>query len=204
MIRYFLITLIFLSMGCSEKKTIKIGIQPFDKFDTYLIDTVAKSIKDVYGFEVFVLPDKPIPENTFTNVKSPRYRADSLILYLKEIIPDTVNYIVGLTQKDISTTKKGKFGKIKQPENKYGDWGVFGLGYQPGPSCVVSTYRLHCNDKNIFIARVLKVTIHEIGHNLGLKHCKSKNCIMRDAEEKISTIDNVTLKLCDNCQMKLN
>lgn len=201
--KYLLITYVSLILGCSENEKTKIGIQPFDKFNASLIDTIVQSIKDVYGFDVIVLPDQPLPENTFVSIKSPRYRADSLILYLKKTKPDTIDYIIGLTNKDISTAKKDRFGRIKKPENKYNDWGIFGLGYRPGPSCVVSTYRLNSKDKKLFITRLKKVSVHEIGHNLGLKHCKSLNCVMRDAEETIKTIDNVTLTLCDKCKVKI-
>ena len=54
-----------------------------------------------------------------------RYRADSLIRYLGRFgSADTI--LIGLTNKDISTTK----GQIR-------DWGIMGLGYCPGTSCVV-------------------------------------------------------------------
>jgi archaemetzincin len=60
-----------------------------------------------------------LPQKTWNSARK-RYRADSLINYLKSICPpDAV--ILGLTNKDISTTK----GKVA-------DWGVMGLGFCPG------------------------------------------------------------------------
>lgn len=104
----------------------------------------------------------------------------------------------------ISTTKYDKDGNILKPESKYADWGVFGLGYMPGTSCVVSTYRLKTTDKKLFYNRVKKVVIHELGHNLGLDHCPDKHCVMTDAVEKISTIDNEAHELCGKCRDKIN
>ena len=66
---------------------------------------------------------------------------DQLIKILKETKPDSLDFIIGLIDKDISTTKKDSKGHPLEPISKYQDWGVFGLGYRPGVSCIVSTYR---------------------------------------------------------------
>ena len=139
------------------------------------------------------------------NIKSPRYRADKLIQWLKHHKPDSVNHVLGLISKDISTTKKDKFGRVKEPKTRYEDWGIFGLGYRPGGSCIVSSYRLKRNTSKMqYEERIKKVSVHEIGHNLGLKHCKSgAPCVMEDAAETIKTIDRVPLKLCKSCMQKL-
>ena len=71
------------------------------------------------------------------------------------------------TSEDISTTKY-EHGAIRKPESKYRDWGVFGLGYRPGPTSVVSTFRIGHKDQGVFMDRIKKITLHEIGHNIGL------------------------------------
>ncbi|WP_317125309.1 hypothetical protein [Flavobacterium cutihirudinis] len=76
--------------------------------------------------------------------------------------------IVGLSNSDISTTKNG-----------ISDWGVMGLGYNPGTACVVSDFRLSVKNKN---QQFYKLVLHELGHTAGLPHCKIKTCLMRDAE----------------------
>lgn len=190
--------------SCNSTETKKVGIQPFNKAPQYLIDSIESAIKQTYHFEVYQLNEQEIPQHAFTQVKSPRYRADTLIRFLKHNKPDTIDYILGITNKDISTTKKDKNGNIKKPHYKYKDWGVFGLGYVPGPSSIVSTYRYKKSAKQLFIERVQKISIHELGHNLGLPHCKSGNpCVMQDAAETIKTIDNVDLVLCTHCKQTL-
>ena len=126
-----------------------------------------------------------------------------LLKYLKSIRPDSIDFMLGLTATDISTTKKDKLGRIKQPKSKYEDWGTFGLGYRPGSACVVSSYRLSKPNKTI--ERLQKVVVHELGHNLGLKHCTSKlNCVMDDAAETIRTVDAGHITLCDKCKNVLD
>ena len=112
--------------------------------------------------------------------------------------------MLGLIAKDISTTKRDRYGKVKKPESKYEDWGIFGLGYRPGSSAIVSTFRIRHNDRAKFQERFQKICIHEIGHNLGLKHCEfDDRCVMRDAAETIKTVDQVDLYLCGYCRTQI-
>lgn len=186
-----------------KKLAVTIGIQPLGKFDESLIDSLSKTITKVYGFQCTVFPVKPMPKEAFINTKVPRYRADWLIHYLNETIPDSVYYLIGLTEFDISTTKKDGFGRTKKPISNYTDWGVFGLGYCPGPTCIVSTKRLKTDNRLIFLERFRKICIHELGHNLGLEHCTTEKCVMQDAAETIKTIDNVNLEICEKCKLKI-
>jgi archaemetzincin len=93
---------------------------------------------------------------------------------------------------------------IKKPESKYRDWGVFGLGSCPGKSCVVSTFRVKTTNKKLASERMQKIAIHEVGHNLGLKHCPDKSCVMTDAVERVATIDNALKQLCHQCERQLS
>lgn len=189
-------------LSCTSHEHTSIALQPYDDFNSTLTKQVSSSVKEIYGFETVVLKHKPIPIEAYTAIKTPRYRADKLLRTLAEEKPDTVTYILGLATKDISTTKRDEDGNIKSPEEKYADWGVFGLGYMPGESCVVSTFRLK-NPEHKLSQRLQKVCIHEIGHNLGLDHCENKMCVMTDAAESIKTIDQVKLDLCAACKKKI-
>ena len=140
-----------------------------------------------------------LPKSAFINVKSPRYRADTLLKFLLRTKSDTIGHVIGLTNKDISTTKRDNWNRIKKPEYKYADWGIFGLAYVPGESCVVSTKRLYTTNRTTYKNRIKKVCIHEFGHNLGLPHCPTKTCVMQDAVEKMSTVDNATTHYCPLC-----
>ena len=165
-----------------------------------LIEKSAKSINSAYYSEKEI--DAALG-NAFVNIKSPRYRADSLLIDLFQNRPDSIDYLLGITSKDISTTKRDSKGNIRQPKSKYLDWGIFGLGYKPGVSCVISTYRLNNGKSDLLISRVQKIAVHEIGHNMGLDHCETEKCVMQDAVETISTVDNEGFELCERCYKKL-
>jgi archaemetzincin len=184
-------------------KTI-IAIQPLGNFDKATLQYLSEEIKNFYNYRVIILPEKNIPSAFFNNTKSPRYSADSLLIYLKQEARDSINYVLGITHEDIFTTKKDEKGNIKQPAEKYAVWGIMGLGYQPGKSCIVSDFRLYTNDVLLEQQRLRNVTLHELGHNFGLPHCSNKFCIMTDANESIKTIDNESNTLCESCRKKIS
>lgn len=119
-----------------------------------------------HTIDIQLLPMRELPASAYYPARR-RYRADSLIYYLKRHCPHNAN-IMGITNQDISTTK-----------HNVTDYGIMGLGFQPGPSCVISSFRLHKNNISI---ELFKVAIHEWGHNQGLPHCPNEECYMRDAK----------------------
>ncbi|WP_445722608.1 matrixin family metalloprotease [Flavobacterium sp.] len=197
---------LILLLGCQKKRITNdtiVGIQAYKGFPKAKTDSLAKTIASFYTIKTIILPEIDLPKSAFIQVKSARYRADSIINIQKKQKKDTIDYILGLTHKDISTTKKDKSGKTKEPSYKYEDWGIMGLAYCPGNSCIISSFRLQHKDEDLYFLRIKKVTIHELGHNLGLPHCPNKKCVMTDAVESIATIDNASLALCSLCKQKI-
>ena len=192
---------LFLLGSCDKKKTI--GIQPYDNFSPKLLDTISRALELTYQMPVIILENKKIPETAFTNVKSPRYRADTLLKVLKSERPEQMDIVVGLTHHDISFTKTDSKGNIKKPVETYKDWGIMGLANRPGVSAVVSTKRLMVKSESLVIERFKKVTIHEVGHTLGLAHCETPTCVMRDAAETVKTVDLVDMELCEKCKKRI-
>lgn len=200
-----------------SKEEICVCLQPFEKFDTLYIHHIRKQIKKQYLFKSVVLPPQSLPKNAYTlNIKgllqynsqpSARYRADSLLHFLLKIKPKTCDYILGLTSQDISSTNREN-KKIKEPAYLHCDWGIFGLGFLGGKSCVVSSFRLSFGtfDKNIISKRISKTCTHEIGHNLGLDHCKTPLCNMNAAPtyNALGANDQRNESVCEKCKQQSN
>ena len=203
--KYSILLFIVVCFSCQKKisKDTKVAIQPYIGFSQVKTDSLVQLVEDFYKVSVEVLEPKEMYKSAFINTKSPRYRADSIIKFQHKDL-NKYDFILGLTHKDISTTKRDKNGSVKEPKHKYQDWGIMGLAYCPGNSCIISSFRLKHKDEAKYFTRLKKVTIHEFGHNLGLPHCLDKKCVMTDAVESIKTIDNAELNLCDKCNSALN
>ena len=204
---FFFCTFLFVicNSGCAEKaqsKNLTIALQPFDGFPQNLLDTISATLELQFAANVIQLPTMELPKSAFVNIKSPRYRGDSLIKQLRTHKNADYDLVLGLTTKDISITKKDLHNNVLEPRSKYEDWGVFGVATFNAPYAVVSTYRLNAKHA-LFIDRVVKICIHEIGHTLALPHCENSSCLMQDAAETIQTIDQVTGVFCESCLNKV-
>jgi len=167
-VSFFLLFALLLLSGCTPSLPPANRIfvlQPFNG----LPDNQAKKVYEILkGINPKTILRKaiPLPSTAFYPARN-RYRADSLINYLNRFgNADTV--IIGLTNMDISTTKRD-----------IADWGVMGLGFEPGNACVISTFRL---SKTKLPAQFYKLVLHELGHTQGLPHCTNRTCFMRNAE----------------------
>ncbi len=189
-------------VSCIKPQPKIIRIVPFEAIPSSHLEVIKSALVKTYALKVVVNDPIPLPETAFVKVKTPRFRADKLIYFLKTNVK-TREFKAGYTSKDISTTKKDAYGRTLKPEFKYEDWGVFGLGYKPGKACVVSTFRIGNKGEAKLKERLAKIFVHEIGHNLGLAHCDNSKCVMTDAAESIATIDNVYGSLCTKCKRQI-
>ena len=85
---------------------------------------------------------------------------------------------------------------------------VFGLASYQDKVSVTSMYRFHnrhgdSSELRKFISRMIRVTSHEIGHILNLRHCILAKCLM-NGSNTLQEIDSSPSRLCSECQKKLN
>jgi archaemetzincin len=82
---------------------------------------------------------------------------------------------------------------------------VFGEAQMGGPCAVVSVHRLRQEfygldrDDAVLRRRLIKESIHEIGHTLGLRHCQDYSCVMASSHS-VEWIDLRDSTLCDSCR----
>jgi archaemetzincin len=197
LIQIFLL-LLFASCTTQQKKKTDLAtkkaivlLEPLQFTDSSTLLQLKDSIEHFYNVKVYIAASKSFPEHLYYKPRN-RYRADRIIHWLRMNIADSIRTVVGITSNDVSTTKGDAY-----------DYGVMGLGYRPGHACVVSTFRpaKTAKDKNHLQQRLLKLVIHEMGHNFGLPHCSNEECFMVDAEGQMK-LDKERL-LCDSCEMKL-
>lgn len=85
---------------------------------------------------------------------------------------------------------------------------VFGEAQLGGPCALVSVYRLRQEfygldrDDELLSQRLLKESIHELGHTLDLHHCDHYRCVMASSHA-VEWIDLRETHLCEACQAEL-
>jgi archaemetzincin len=78
---------------------------------------------------------------------------------------------------------------------------VFGEAQLRGRCAVVSLYRLRQefygmpSDPQLVSERLLKESLHELGHTLGLRHCPDYRCVMSSSH----AVENIDLKVAEYC-----
>ena len=169
-------------------RKINILVLPLKDIGNTSIAFLKTNIATWYNAGITVLPVSDMPLTAW-HAPRKRYKADSILVFLKSLVPNTDTYVLGVTGKDISTNNG---------ENPF--WGVMGLGYQPGHCCIISNYRLrkHPQTEKQLNERLLKVALHELGHNFGLPHCPEIHCLMTDAKGKDKLNDEKGF--CFKCQ----
>ena len=83
---------------------------------------------------------------------------------------------------------------------------VYGEAQLGGKACIISTYRLSEGLGTVpserFTQRVVKESIHELGHTFNLRHCKDHACCMHYCRT-IKDVDRKTHQLCRYCKVLL-
>jgi archaemetzincin len=170
-----------------------IAFVPFNSFDISEIKNVLTEISTFYNKPVIILPRAFIPSNSFDHIIE-QYSADSILDLLTKMKPDSIVEVVGLTNEPIFSINKKRYYEQK----------IFGFGDHPGNVCIVSDTRLKIADNEIYNSRLKKVIIHEIGHNMGLSHCKNDQCTMSEKNGNLKNLDNTEVYYCSDCRKKVN
>jgi len=176
-------------LSCNRPKVVY--ILPLGNVDKADISLVKAAVESFYHYPCIIKPAAGLTNDILADSKT-RYEANRILSKYNA----WENTLI-LTEQDIA---------VVNPQRHVKEWGVFGLGYQPGTTCVVSTFRLKQNAATqLFHDRLIKVCLHEIGHNFGLPHCSSgdKRCFMRDAKGSIKEVDQAEVFLCAQCRKRL-
>ncbi len=120
-----------------------------------------------------------------------RFQYDSKLILkhlLKGCSDDTLR-LIGVTHVDLYV-----------PILKY----VYGLAEVEGRCCLISTHRLRPEfydqppDPDLFLERVEKTALHELGHTFGLTHCRDRRCVMYSSTH-IENTDFKQSTFCFSC-----
>lgn len=84
---------------------------------------------------------------------------------------------------------------------------VYGEAQLGGNTCIISTCRLKenlpaINPQGVFLHRIVKEAIHELGHTFNLRHCPEHTCLMHYCRSE-RDVDRKSDDLCRHCKVLL-
>ena len=183
-----------------------IAIQPFDDFNEQSLSLISKEVSNFFHAQTIVL--KPITVSQSFRYKYDNYveeySADSLIRQLSKLTNDSVVEVIGFTHKNIYVPTEYKLHLNNKDSSFILPKIIFGLGYVSGNSCIITDSRLISTDTALYLNRLRKVILHEMGHNLGLQHCSNETCIMSESNGNIVSLNKTGGDYCENCKRRLH
>ena len=85
---------------------------------------------------------------------------------------------------------------------------IFGEAQLNGNTAIISVFRLRGDaggptpPRQVVLKRLLKLSLHELGHTFGLKHCLEDGCLMQFSSN-LEKLDQKKLAFCEYCQILL-
>lgn len=174
----------------TKKHNIKIGITVMGDVNKSDVELIKNNLIKFYNAEVVILPNTNLLTQTKVRGQN-KYSANKILDSINTIFSKNDCKVLMLTNYNICTDRH-----LNGVTHK--NWSIFGLAYIDKKPCVVSTNRLGGNKD-----KLIKTSIHEIGHTLGLPHCENDDCILTDAKGKGSRVDNMKIWMCENCKKKI-
>ena len=169
-----------------------VEIVPLGWVEEIAVSVAAANIQTFSGLRADVQPALPDPDYALV----PARRQYDAMPILKALATDLT----------MPTLRLGLLnGDLCLPILSY----VFGEAQVDGQTAVVSLHRLKIDQNgqpastSLWLERLAKVTVHEIAHVLGLRHCSRPLCLMAFSQG-LKQIDELALQFCPDCNRTLN
>lgn len=166
----------------------QIYIIQLDYPERELFENLSIALSQQFQMPVYILENE-IDLIEGWSIKREQLHSTWVLNQLKNIVPDSKSKILGITKKDLYI-----------PILTY----LFGEAELNGQTAVVSSYRFQNKlyglpeDNKLLKSRILKETIHELGHTFGLHHCMKFDCVMH-ASTYIEEFDFKSKNFCEDC-----
>jgi archaemetzincin len=172
-----------------------VRVIPVGKPPASVIEALVSELPAYTGARARVLPALPVPKETFNHWRK-QYNAEQMMSILCKV------QMAKFIDKSVPTLF------ITEEDIYYDGLNfVFGVEDPVLSASMVSTARLRPEfydqkpDATVSTERAVKECIHEVGHHMGLEHCRHPTCVMSYSP----SADDVDVKkkdFCADCKVK--
>jgi len=173
----------------------KIGILRIGQVDSYVINRVQENLNMIFPKTTCSLISEtmPVPSEAFNKTRQ-QYRSDIILSKVHDyaLKDEALDYLLGIMDVDIFVSELNF---------------VFGEAECPGKAALISLWRLRpefygqASNMELFLERITKEAVHEVGHSLGLRHCSNPFCVMYFSNSIFET-DRKQSLFCTKCHLK--
>jgi archaemetzincin len=166
-----------------------LDLLPIGNFDERLLREVAPALAEAFHVPCQIAGALLDPQFAFHRERQ-QYHSSELLEAMQEYAAKGAWRVLGITSLDLYI-----------PILTF----VFGEAQMGGPCAVVSFHRLMQEfyglpeDRGLLIDRLVKESVHEVGHTLDLTHCDDYACAMAPSHA-VEWIDLKEAALCPCCQ----
>jgi len=161
---------------------------PVGMIDGRLLEELGPALARRFRMPCELLPDALDPEFAF-HAERQQYHSSEMLARMQSLVGPETWRLLAITERDLYI-----------PILTF----VFGEAQMGGPCAVVSSHRLTQEfyglqpDRDLLRERLLKESVHEIGHTLQLTHCDDYRCVMASSHA-VEWIDLKDNSLCSHC-----
>jgi archaemetzincin len=171
----------------------KIGILRVGQVESCIINRIQENLISPKTTCALISEIMPIPSEALNNARK-QYRSDVILSRVHSYAEKdkALDRILGIVNIDIFV-----------PELSF----VFGEAECPGKAALISLWRLRpefygrAPNIELFLERITKEAVHELGHSLSLRHCSNPFCVMHFSNSIFET-DRKQSLFCNKCYLK--
>ncbi len=169
-----------------------LGLVPLGPVDPEILRYLEKALAEFLPLTIRLLPSKHLPLQTY-HVGREQNHSTQLLEYLLNDSDLESFQLLGITAADLYI-----------PIFTF----VFGEAQLDGRAAIISTFRPSGGadgfppPRQIFLSRLLKLSLHELGHTYGLGHCHQSGCLM-GFSANLEKLDQKTQTFCRYCRVLL-
>jgi len=177
-------------MNTKPKLFFSVAIVPLGRVDPEILMSLCKRLEQIFGkINCRVEATLPPIEQAYDSTRQ-QYDSSKILAVLDRMSVDIeADRVLGVAEFDLYV-----------PRLNF----VFGEAQCPGKVALISLFRLKPQfysldrDDELFMQRITKEAVHELGHTMGYGHCSSADCIMFFSNT-IADTDRKSTRFCERC-----